>query len=99
MDFLVAGEAQGGARHVVGHVIVVRADGGARHVVGDVAAADHDDALAQRQGRAGVEGAQEIHAVDHVLVVGAGEGELAPFGQADAEEDGGVAFAGAGWRW
>ena len=93
MDFFVAGEAQGGAGHVVGHVLVVRADGGARHVVGHVAAADHDDALAQRQGRAGVEGAQEIHAVDDVFVLGAGQGELAPLGQADAEEDGGVALA------
>jgi hypothetical protein len=30
VDFFVAGEAQGGARHVVGHVFVVRAHGGAR---------------------------------------------------------------------
>ena len=92
VDLLVAAEAQGGASHVVGHMLIVRTNGGARHVVGDVAAADHDDALAQRQGRAGVEGAQEIHAVDDVLIVCARKSQFAALGKTDAEEDGGVAF-------
>ena len=77
----------------------MRADGGARHVVRDVAAADHDDALAERQGRARIEGAQEIHAVDDVFVLGAGQRQLAPFGQSDAEEDRGVAFLAQARRW
>ena len=99
VDFLVGAEAEGGAGHVVGDVLVLRAHGGARHVVGHVAAADHDDALAQRQRRAGVEGAQKIHAVDDAFGIAAGQRQLAALGQADAEKDGLVAFARAGRRW
>ena len=92
MYFFVAGEPQGGAGHIVGHVFVVRTNGGARHVVGDIAAADYDDAFTERQRRAGIEGAQEIHPIDDVLVLRARKCQLAALGQSDAEEDSGVTF-------
>ena len=83
VDFFIAAEAQGGAGHVVGYLLarhVGPAPAERRHVVGHIAAADHDDALAQRQRRALVEGAQEIHAVEHVSASAPGSGSLRPLG-------------------